>query len=84
MGDAANKADCELIFKRIDKNGDGQISLDEFSDAVKASGTCGNVDVAAKMKEIDKDGDGFISLDELCEFFSAHPQMLKEAVTKIA
>ncbi|OIW18919.1 hypothetical protein TanjilG_25362 [Lupinus angustifolius] len=84
MGDEANKADCELIFKSIDKNGDGKISLDEFSDAVKASGTSSNVDVPSKMKEIDKDGDGFISIDELWEFFSAHPQMLKEAVSKVA
>ncbi|KAK7260571.1 hypothetical protein RIF29_26723 [Crotalaria pallida] len=84
MADAPNKADCERVFKHIDKNGDGKVSLEEFSDAVKEAGATSNVDVAAKMKEIDKDGDGFISLDELWEFFSAHPQILKEAVSKVA
>ncbi|HSI14479.1 MAG TPA: EF-hand domain-containing protein [Chthoniobacter sp.] len=66
-GDAAKpKRDPAEVFKKLDTNGDGKISLDEFK-----AGPQGKKD-PAKAEEIfkkkDKDGDGFLSLEE----FSAH------------
>ncbi len=66
-GDAAKpKRDPAEVFKKLDANGDGKISLDEFK-----AGPAGKKD-PAKAEEIfkkkDKDGDGFLTLEE----FSAH------------
>lgn len=57
------KYDPEAAFKKMDANGDGCLSLDEFKakakDATKAEAT---------FKAKDKDGDGKLTLDE----FKAH------------
>lgn len=64
--DAKPKRDPAEVFKKLDANGDGKISLDEFK-----AGPAGKKD-PAKAEEIfkkkDKDGDGFLTLEE----FSAH------------
>ena len=64
--DAKPKRDPAEVFKKLDTNGDGKISLDEFK-----AGPQGKKD-PAKAEEIfkkkDKDGDGSLSLEE----FSAH------------
>lgn len=52
------KADPEAVFKRLDKDGNGSLSLEEFRgkrDAAKAE---------AAFKRMDKDGNGSISLEE--------------------
>ncbi|RDX72548.1 hypothetical protein CR513_47961, partial [Mucuna pruriens] len=61
MGD---RAECERVFKRFDVNGDGNISLTEFADALKVLGLTSQDEVQRRMEEIDKDGDGHISLDD--------------------
>jgi hypothetical protein len=62
-GDAAKpKRDPAEVFKKLDTNGDGKISLEEF-----LAGPAGKKD-PEKAKEIfkkkDKDGDGFLTLEE--------------------
>lgn len=56
------KRDPAEMFKKLDTNSDGKISLDEFK-----AGPIGKKD-PAKAEEIfkkkDKDGDGFLSLEE--------------------
>lgn len=66
-GDAAKpKRDPAEVFKKLDTNGDGKVSLEEFK-----AGPAGKKD-PAKAEEIfkkkDKDNDGFLTLEE----FSAH------------
>ncbi|KAK7319162.1 hypothetical protein RJT34_03880 [Clitoria ternatea] len=81
MGD--DSAECERVFKRFDQNGDGQISLSEFADAVKVLGLTSMDEVQCRMAEIDKDGDGFITLQELIEFQTANPTLMHEVLKKL-
>ena len=46
------------MFKRLDKDGDGKLSIDEYRGRKEAS------EVEAKFKELDKDGDGKLSMEE--------------------
>lgn len=56
------RPDPEVLFKRLDKNGDGFISSDELPEERRAN-----------LKRIDTDGDGKISLKEHLAVFSARP-----------
>ena len=50
--------DLEAVFKKMDKDGSGSLSLEEFKgkrDAAKAE---------PQFKKLDKDGNGSISLEE--------------------
>lgn len=52
------------LFARIDADGDGKISKDEFEDALGAGGT--NREAADDVfGKLDRDGDGSVSLNEL-------------------
>jgi Ca2+-binding EF-hand superfamily protein len=55
------KQSLEDVFKKLDKNSDGKVTLDEF----KAFPAIKNKEAAAKaFKAADADGDGSLSLDE--------------------
>jgi Ca2+-binding EF-hand superfamily protein len=58
----APKADPETYFKKLDKDGDGCVTLEEF----KASGSAKKDPAKAEeaFKKKDKNGDGKLSLDE--------------------
>ncbi|GMH27233.1 hypothetical protein Nepgr_029076 [Nepenthes gracilis] len=75
-------ADRDRIFKSLDSNGDGKISLTELGDALKALGATTADEVKRMMIEIDTDGDGFISFQEFTEFARANRGLIKD-VAKI-
>jgi Ca2+-binding EF-hand superfamily protein len=52
------KASPEEMFKKLDKDGDGKLSIDEYRGKKEAS------EVEAKFKDLDKDGDGKLSVEE--------------------
>ncbi|KAH1250556.1 Polcalcin Phl p 7 [Glycine max] len=51
----SEREECERVFKRFDVNGDGNISLSEFADALKVLGLTSQEEVERRMAEIDKD-----------------------------
>lgn len=53
------KQDPEARFQKLDSNGDGKLTLDEFKAGMK------NPDRAEKLfKKLDANGDGVVTLDE--------------------
>lgn len=60
------------VFKKYDKDGDGQIDSDELKEALGNMGVS-DENVAAMIKEADTDGDGKISKDE---FFASYGQKI--------
>jgi hypothetical protein len=52
-------SETEAEFKRLDTNGDWQLTLDEWK-----AGNPDNADVEAKFKELDKDSSGYLTLSE--------------------
>ncbi|CAK8578288.1 unnamed protein product [Lathyrus sativus] len=79
----ADRGEIERVFKRFDVNGDGKISLSEFTDALKVLGLTSQDEVQRRMSEIDKDGDGSITLEELADFQSAHPNLMLDIMKKL-
>src|SRR6266404_3172707 len=62
----------EAAFKKMDANGDGKITLEEFKKAVESrpqGKLKDNPEMAAKVFErMDANGDGFVTLDEFKKF----------------
>jgi hypothetical protein len=59
---AKPKKDPAEVFKKLDTNGDGKLSLDEY-----LAGPAGKKDpekAKEHFKKLDKDGDGFLTLEE--------------------
>lgn len=55
------KPDLDAQFKRLDKNGDGKLSLEEF----KGNRTGEKAEKAeTQFKRMDKNNDGFLTLEE--------------------
>ncbi len=59
----------EDAFKKLDSNGDGKLSLSEFSASVKDATKAGDA-----FKKLDKNNDGFLDLEE----FKAGMEMKKK------
>ena len=66
------KPNLEMMFKAIDLNGDGIISLPEWKIYYKAMGIKGEKEAEESFKIVDLNGDGDMSLDEFilgsCDF----------------
>jgi hypothetical protein len=62
-GDAAKpKRDPAEVFKKLDANGDGKVSLEEFK--AGPAGKKDPVKAEENFKRRDKDNDGFLTLEE--------------------
>merc|ERR1719336_1903521 len=63
--------DVRAAFKRFDRNGDGALSKDELSSAMKSSGdSYSDIEVDAIFSLGDVDGDGEITLEEFITLMS--------------
>ena len=70
-GDKTNR-DADYVFQRADKNGDGVLSFDEMSDALKL-----------EREKWDTNGDGVIDREEYRAYFAARMQNRSESKTTI-
>lgn len=70
--------DNERIFKPFDTNRDGEISLQELSNALRKLRSTSLDEVFKTMTEIDADGDGSIDKAEFQAFCNVHPDLIKE------
>ncbi|HZZ72463.1 MAG TPA: EF-hand domain-containing protein [Pirellulales bacterium] len=64
-----SKTPVEDRFKKLDSNGDGKLSLEEFQAGKKDADKA-----AAQFKKLDKNNDGFLDLEE----FKAGDDMKKK------
>lgn len=72
------------ILEKLDKNGDGVISMEELASAFRdfrLSG--GEAEAAALLQRADADGDGSVAFGELAEFLASHEQRLKLVFTSL-
>jgi len=53
--------DPAAMFKKLDKNGDGKLSLEEYRGKAKGDRAA---KVEARFKKLDKDGDGALTIEE--------------------
>src|SRR5712691_13070218 len=62
----------EMIFKKMDANGDGKLTLEEFKKAVESRATGklkDNPEMIGKVFErMDANGDGYVTLEEFKKF----------------
>src|SRR6185295_17362744 len=61
-GPAGNPYNPEEMLKRLDKNGDGKITLDEVPEEAKER-------IGGLLKRADKNGDGAVTKEELADAF---------------
>lgn len=75
-------AEIERIFKRVDTNGNGKISLSELGDVLRLLGSVSPDEIQRVMSEIDTDRDGCIDFKEFTAFHQANRGLMKD-VSKI-
>ncbi|KAF4348041.1 hypothetical protein CsatB_027056 [Cannabis sativa] len=74
--------DVERIFKELDIDKDGQISIKELGEALQKLGSVTEEDVRRIMSEIDTDSNGSISFKEFSDFAHANAGLIND-VAKI-
>merc|ERR1719158_2802706 len=75
--------DVKAAFKRFDRNGDGALSKDELSSAMKSSGdSYSDVEVNAIFSLGDVDGDGEITLEEFITLMSPSSSSIVQRLRK--
>merc|ERR1719357_1169151 len=78
-----NLNDVRSAFKRFDTNGDGALSKDELSAAMKSSGeSYSDVEVDAIFSLGDVDGDGEITLEEFVALMSPSASNIVQRLSK--
>ena len=78
-----NLNDVRSAFKRFDTNGDGALSKDELSAAMKSSGeSYSDIEVDAIFSLGDVDGDGEITLEEFVALMSPSAAQIVQKISK--
>lgn len=68
----ANPDELKRVFDQFDANKDGQISVTELRDVLKAMGSdYSEEELKRVMEDIDSDQDGYINFSEFSTFWSA-------------
>lgn len=87
-GDPKPARDPESVFKRLDLNGDGKISRDEFaklreglSEKAKAATRHGELLTDKVFDLMDENKDGYVTLDEFKKFRDRTAAFLKKRKT---
>jgi len=81
-----NKTEAQEWLKNVDDNGDGIISIDEFTTAavVGKLGNSSNEEIKASFEIFDSDKDGFVTskeIEKLCNFLT--PEAAKQLISDV-
>mmetsp|Transcript_60916 Transcript_60916/g.176188 ORF Transcript_60916/g.176188 Transcript_60916/m.176188 type:complete len:613 (+) Transcript_60916:121-1959(+) len=79
---AMQKEKVKRIFRQCDKNGDGDISLDELGALLKGLGRFQNNEIKAIFLKMDKNGDGSIQYEEFVDWIFGNQK--QDAKAKVA
>lgn len=58
--------ECVEMFKEMDRDGDGKVTLEEFVVSTPTPNYAGRKMAKESFVRMDKNGDGFITIDEFC------------------
>jgi Ca2+-binding EF-hand superfamily protein len=67
----ANGPDVEALFRRMDKDGSGELDAEELAKVLRPLGVTAIEDVLSLMGHIDVDGDGTVNVSELMSFLGS-------------